>query len=258
MHIEHEELVRAKVPAFQGRDAGNNKLVLETLALHGPLIKYDIFKELKSKGVRHYPTISRRVDDLKRRGYLEIAGKRLITVGKRREESPTYALTWRGFIASLVIETVIVDVLRVFENNPLLKIDLPLEIPKEMMVNVLNELFTPREIKIIAHGLLVGFLRALPRNVESIKQENYLAYLVPGFTEVPEIRGKFKEKDLTKLLQIPGLLELTMDLIKTYEEQLHEALSGIRVIKRELERYTTSRKANATDQVIYNACMKKK
>jgi hypothetical protein len=244
MHIEYEEIIRTKVPALQGRDAKNNKLILETLALHGPLIKYDIFKVLKSKGIKHYPTISRRVDDLKKRGYLDIAGKRLIIVGKRREESPTYALTWRGFIASLVIETVIEDIPRVLKNNPLLKFDLPYEAPKEMIINVLEELFTPREMRIIASTLLIGFLRALPRNIESIRQENYLAYLVPGFKEMPEIMEKFEEKDLSKLLQIPGLLELALNLVKTYEEQLSEALKGIRVIKRELAKYIRTRKAH--------------
>ena len=243
MHIEHEEIIRAKVPALQGRAARNNKLILETLALHGPLIKYDIFKALKPKGVKHYPTISRRVDDLKKRGYLDVAGKRLTTVGKRREESPTYALRWRGFIASLVMETVIRDIPSVLEHNILLKFDLPHEIPKEMIINVMKELFTPREIGVIARALLVGFLRALPRDIESIEQENYLAYLVPGFAEVPEIREKFEEKDLTKLLQVPGLLNLALDLVKTYEMQVSELLDGIRVIKRELARYIKSRKA---------------
>ena len=242
MHIECEEIIRAKMPAFQGRDARNNKLVLETFALHGPLIKYDVFKALKSKGVKHYPTISRRVDNLRKRGYLDVAGKRLTTVGKRREESPTYTLTWRGFITSLVIEKVIEDIPSVLENNPLLKFDLPYEIPKEMVINVLRELFTPRETKIIARTLLVGFLRALPRNIESIKQENYLAYLVPGFAEVPEIREKFEEKDLSKLLKIPGLLDLVLNLIKTYEKQLSELLKGIRVMKSELAQYIQSAK----------------
>lgn len=240
MHMEYRELVRAKVPALHGRDAKNNRFILEILALHGPLIKYDIFKALKSKGVKHYPTISRRVDDLKKRGYLDVAGKRVITVGKRREHSSTYALTWRGFITSLVIESVVWNIPRVLENNPLLKFGLPYEVRKEMVVNVLNELFTPREMRIIARTLLLGFLRAVPRDIESIKQENYLAYLVPGFAEMPEIKEKFEEKDLTKLLQIPGLLELALNLVKTYEGQLSETLKGIRVIKRELARYLIS------------------
>jgi len=234
MNIDYEEIMTSKVPALHGRDAINNNLVLETLALHGPLIKYDIFKELKSKGIRYYPTISRRVDDLKRRGYIDVAGKRLITVGKRREKSPTYALTWRGFIASLMIETVIEDVITVMENDPLLWFDLPYKISKDFVINVLKELFTSREIGIMAHTLLSGFLRALPRNIESVEQEKYLAYLVPALVEAPEIREKFEKKDLSKLLKIPGLLDLALDLVTDYEDQILELLKGIKNIKKEL------------------------
>lgn len=251
MHIEYEEIVRAKVPALHGRDARYNKLVLETLALYGPLIKYDVFKALKSKGVKYYPTISRRIDDLKERGYLAVAGKRMTTVGKRREESPTYALTWRGFIASLVIETVIEDITSVLENNPLLKFDLPYEMPKEMVINILKEMFTPIEVGTIARALLVGFLRVIPRNIELIEEGNYIAYLVPALTEVPEIREKFEEKDLNRFLQIPGLLELLLDLVKTYERQLSEVLNGIQLIKRELARYSKSRKAKPLKSSLF-------
>lgn len=246
MHTESEEIIMAKVPAFRGRDARNNKLVLETLALKGPLIKYDIFKELKSKGVRHYPTISRRVDNLKQRGYLNVAGKRLIVVGKRKERSPKYSLTWRGFVASLAIETVKEKVLTVLENNPLLKFDLPYEVPKEMIINVLKELFSSREIGIAAHTLLVGFLTALPRNIESIKQENYFAYLVPGFLETPKIRERFERKDLNKVLQIPGLLEFALDLVNNYERQLSDMLIAIQIIKKELTKHIKSRKTRVT------------
>jgi len=239
MHIE-PELIKTKIGALRGRDEGNNRLVLETLALTGPLIKYDIFKALKPRGVRHYPTLSRRVDNLKERGYIAVTGKRPIKVGKKSDESPTYGLTWRGFIASLVIESVIENPIDVVEKNPLLKFDLLHKIPKKTVVDVLRELFTSREIGIIARAVLVGFLRALPRDIESIKQENYIAYLVPGLAEVPEIREKFEEKDLTKLLQIPGLLELASGLVEAYEGQLSEALSAIRVIKEELVKYMST------------------
>lgn len=240
MHIEPEELIKAKIGAFRGRDARNNKLVLETLALDGPLIKYDIFKTLKSKGVKHYPTISRRVDDLKERGYLAVAGKRLIKVGKRSEESPTYALTWRGFIASLVIESVIRDIPSVLENNSLLKFPLPPEVPREMVISVLKELFTPREIGIIAHAILVGFLKALPEDLESISEGEYIMHMLPAFARAPEVKEKIEKKDLTRLLQIPGLLELALDLINTYEKQLSELLKGMRAIRSELEQYVQS------------------
>lgn len=241
MHIELEGM-KTKVPVFRGRDAENNKLILEVIAFQGPLIKYDVFRSLKSRGVRYYPTISRRIDDLKKRGYLAVAGKRTISVGRRKEKSPTYALTWRGFIASLMIAPVIKDVPRVLECNPLLKFNLPFQAPKEMITNVIKELFSLKEIETIARVLLVGFLRALPRNIELIEQEKYLAYLVPGIIETPEIREKFEGKDLRRLLQIPGLLGWILDLVTTYEGQLLEAVKDIQILKQGLSKYVDSQK----------------
>lgn len=234
MNIDYEEIIKTKVPALRGRDAENNKLVLETLALHGPMIKYDVFKSLKAEGIKHYATISRRVDNLRKRGYLDVAGKRSITVGKREDESPMYSLTWRGFITCLTMKTVIGDIPTVLKKNPLLKLNLPYEVPKEVLINVMEELFTLREIGIISNAFLLGFLKALPRDIESIKQENYIAYMVPALTEAPEIKEKFEQKDLTKLLEIPGLLELALHLVEDYEEQLLKLMKGIKIIKREL------------------------
>lgn len=230
MHIEFEEFVRIRIPAFRGRDERNNRLVLETIALQGPLIKYDIFKALKSRNVKHYPTISRRVDGLKKKGYIDAAGKRVITVGKRVEESPTYGLTWRGLIASLTTNQVAREVSVVLKNNPLLRIPFP----KEIVTNVLNELFSPRETEVIVHALLEGFLRAIPRDIESIEQEKYIAYLIPAMAETPEIREKFEGKNLTKLYQIPGFLDFIMRLINASERQLTDLLAGVQIIKKEL------------------------
>ena len=36
--------------------------------------------------VKHYDKISRRVDDLRKKGYIDASGKRAITVGKRVED----------------------------------------------------------------------------------------------------------------------------------------------------------------------------
>jgi hypothetical protein len=233
VHIGFEEFVRIRIPAFRGRDERNNRLVLETIALQGPLIKYDIFKALKSRNVKHYPTISRRVDDLKKKGYIDAAGKRVITVGKRIEESPTYGLTWRGLVASLATDEVAREISAVLKNNPLLK----MPFPKEKVTNVLNELFTPRETKVLVHALLEGFLRAIPRDIESIEQGKYIAYLVPAMVEIPAIRERFEEKDLTKLYQIPGFLEFVMDLINASERQLADVLAGVQMIKKGLSTY---------------------
>ena len=242
MHTPELEGMKTKVPVFRGRDAGNNKLILEVIAFRGPLIKYDVFKSLKSRGVKHYPTISRRIDDLKRRGYLAVAGKRTVNVGRRKGKSLTYALTWRGFIASLMMPPVISDVTRVLDCNPLLRFDLPFQVPKEIVVDAIKELFSPKEIETITRALLIGFLRSLPRNIELIEQEKYLAYLVPGMMETPEVREKFEGKDLRRLLEIPGLLEWILDLVTTYEQQLAEAVKGIQIVKQGLSKYVESQK----------------
>jgi len=247
MHIEFTELVRAKIPVLRGRDEGNNKLVLETLALQGPLIKYDIFKALKTKNVKHYPTISRRVDDLKERGYLQVAGKRPIKVGKRSEESFTYALTWRGLVASLTIDIVAKEISTVLKINPLFEIPFS----KEMVINVLNELLTPREMRIVVYALLEGFLRALPRDIESIEQEKYIAYIIPALVETPKIQEKFEEKDLTRLFLIPGFLEFVVNLVNTFEKQLEDSLAGVQAIKRELDNYVqTAQKQKVETKIL--------
>jgi hypothetical protein len=241
MHIEFGELVRTRIPAFRGRDERNNRLVLETIALQGPLIKYDIFKALKQRNIKHYPTISRRVDDLKKKGYIAPAGKRIITVGKRTDESPTYGLTWRGLIASLVSDEVARQVSVVLKSNPLLEIPFP----KEIAIRVLNEIFTQRETEIVVRALLEGFLIAIPRDIESIEQEKYMAYLVPAIVETPTIREKFEEKDLTKLFQIPGFLEFVVGLVNASERQLSDMLAGVQTIKKELSAHIKA-KQNAS------------
>jgi len=232
-----KKLVLSKIPAFQGRDARNNQLILETLALTGPLIKYDIFKELKKVGVKHYPTISRRVDDLKRRGYIETAGTRLVKVGKRREESSTYGITWRGFIASLAIETIRKNIPIVLERNFLLEKVLPESVPKQIIINILNELFSQEELEVITGALLEGFLRAIPENIELIKEEEYIAYIIPALIKSPNVWSKISEKDLSKLFQIQGMPELFLKLIENFETQLIEMLEVIQTIKKQLKQF---------------------
>ena len=137
------------------------------------------------------------------------------------------------------MKTVNDNVAIVLEKNPLLKFNLPYDIPKDLLLNVIKELFTPREFSMVTNALLLGFLKALPRDIESIKEENYLAYVVPAFTEAPEIREDFQGKDWTKLLQIPGVHTLLLDLVGKYERQLLEFLKELRIIKRELTNYET-------------------
>jgi len=233
LYIE-KELVESKIAVLRGRGSVNNGAVLETLALEGPLIKYDLFKELKNSGKKIiYPTISRRVDDLVDRGYLEIAGTRTIVVGKRKDESSTYGLTWKGFIASLTIETVAQDILKVLEKNSHLKFPFSRKAP----LRIIREIFTKGELKLIGQALLTGYLRAIPKDLEYIKPEQYLAYLLPALTEAPKIQEKFKEKDLYGLLEIPEVFNFISKLLDDTEKKLEESLLGIKEIKKELNKY---------------------
>lgn len=92
------------IGAFEGKDSENNRLILEALALNGPSIKWGIYKVVKEQTT--YPTVSRRVDDLKKRGYIEVTGKKKIKVAKREKYTPAYWLTLKGLIAALTIEKV--------------------------------------------------------------------------------------------------------------------------------------------------------
>jgi len=248
LHIE-KELVESKIAILRGRGSANNETVLETLALEGPLIKYDLFKELKNSGKKIiYPTISRRVDDLVDRGYLEIVGTRTIVVGKRKDESSTYGLTWKGFIASLTIETVAQDILRVLEKNSHLKFPFPRKAP----LRIIGEIFTKEELKLIGQALLTGYLRAIPKDLEYIKPEQYLMYLLPALTEAPspEIQKKFEEKDLSRLLQIPEVSEFISKLLNDTEKMLEESLLSIKEIKKGLSKHLKTKEDESIKTIV--------
>jgi hypothetical protein len=240
MHIESEELVSSKIAALQGKGSRNNKLVLKILALGGPLIKYDIFKALKSEGIRNYPTISRRVDDLKRRGYLENAGTRLIRVGKRVEESHTYGLRWRGFIACLAIGDARENLIRVLENNHLLEKVLPNSVSKQIIIDILKELFSQEELETISRGILEGYLMAIPENLEWINEGELVAYIVPALIKSSSVWTLISKKDLSKLLSIKGLPELLLTMTTGFEMQLNQSLEAIKVLKGQLNQYVAT------------------
>jgi len=232
MHIE-KELIESKIRILRDKGSENNARILEILSSTGPLIKYDLFKELKSCGHKNfnketrYSTVSRRVDDLVNRGYLQPVGTRTIIVGKRKEESSKYGITWKGFIAVLTIETVADDIPKILEKNPQLQFPFPREAPIEMT----KAIFSNRELKAIAKGLVTGYLRAIPKDLELLKSEQMLMYLFPAMTEAPEIRERFDKKDVSKLLQIPGVLNFISSLLDTTEKALENSLVAIRDLK---------------------------
>lgn len=232
MHIE-KELIESKIRILRDKGSENNARILEILSSIGPLIKYDLFKELKTSGNKNsdketrYSTVSRRVDDLVNRGYLQTVGTRTIIVGKRKEESSKYGITWKGFIAGVTIENVAEDVLKILEKNP----HLPLPFPREAPIKVTRAIFSKRELKSITQALVTGYLRAIPKDLESLKPEQVLIYLFPAITEAPEIKESFEKKDASKLLQIPEVFTFISNWLNKSEEMLEESLGAIRNLK---------------------------
>jgi len=211
LHINFDELCELKIPALRGRAKTNNLLILETIAMCGPLLKYDVWKKLKERGIAEYSTITRRIDVLRKKGYLAEAGRRLTERGKQKAES-MYGLTWKGFIASSVSEKVRKNILEVIEKGPLLVLP-----EKEFVLLVINEVFEVRELERIVYFLIYGCLRVIP-NLEDIREEELVVWILHGATEIPpdllRINATTKKtKDLTKLLDNPRILQYVKERI---------------------------------------------
>ena len=231
-HINLDELSQMKIPALKGRARTNNLLILETIAIEGPLLKYGVYKKLKKRGIAEYSTVTRRIDSLKEKGYLDEADKRITERGKRKAES-MYGLTWKGFIASLVSEKVTGNVLQVIEKDPLLVIP-----EKEFVLLVLRDIFDPKEVEIMANHLLYGYLKAIP-NLESIEEEELGIWVLHALREVSPNTIKVteiveKKKDLTKLLDNPRILqyvkERILPIISEYERNFYALFQFFKVL----------------------------
>lgn len=200
------ELVSVKIPALSGRGAENNRLILKNIAMNGPMLKYDVHKNIQ---IGRYSTVSRRVDNLTERSYLSEAGKRTTERGKQTEES-MYGLTWRGFIASITIKEVRENILQVLRSNSLLAFP-----EKETVLLILEELVTQQELETIARSVLEAFLRIIP-NLELVDNDSLLAWFL-AIREKPELPDSFTlskmPKDAWELLDRPTILKVVKEKI---------------------------------------------
>lgn len=235
MHIDRE-LIESKIRMLRDKGAENNARILEIISSTGPLIKYDLFKELKSHDHKaldkqpQYSTVSRRVDDLVNRGYLQPAGARTIIVGKRQEESSKYGITWKGFIATLTIESAANEIPKILERNP----QLEFPFPRETSIEMIKAIFTNKELKAITKGLVTGYLRVIPKDLELLKPEQLIMFLFPAFTETPKTRERFERKDISRLLQIPGVLNFITSSLDAAEKTLEDSIVAVRDLKSKL------------------------
>jgi DNA-binding Lrp family transcriptional regulator len=78
---------KTKLSVFKGHEARLNRAIFHILALKGPLIIYDIHKEVKAqRGLKHTKStnVLRRIKALEESGYLEKAGTRKTLSGYER------------------------------------------------------------------------------------------------------------------------------------------------------------------------------
>lgn len=233
-HIILEEIVKQKIPILERRGARNNKRILEQIALNGPLLKYDVCLKLKLPQ-SHYGTISRRIDDLKKKKYLGEAGTRETKRGMQVEQTQ-FGLTWRGLIASLSLEKVRLNLLRVIEKQPLL------EFPeKTFVLMVIEEVFSSEELDEIVTKFLTGYLNAIPNTIEKIDDGDLLMSIFSAIPEISRMQSgqqipikNKKAKDLTKLLDKPRILnylkERILPRIDQFEKQLLQMYLAVHML----------------------------
>ena len=92
----------AKLSVFKGREAKLNKAIFQILALKGPLVAYDLYKEIRAqRGLRNtkYPIVLRRTKALEESGYLQKAGTRKTLPGSERM---LYRLSLKTYLALLL------------------------------------------------------------------------------------------------------------------------------------------------------------
>jgi hypothetical protein len=206
MHTYLEKSIESKISAFSGIASNNNRLIIKSIALNGPMLKYSI---TKSARIDRYSTASRRIDDLVERGYIAEAGKRATKRGRKAEE-PMYGLTWKGFIASMTIDEVRVDMLRVLDINPLLAFP-----EKELILPLIEEIMTPQELETVSISLLEAMLATIP-DLELVEDNQlfFVAMSAFGKIRLPKNFTLSKiPKDAWKLLDKPAILRIVKEKI---------------------------------------------
>jgi len=91
-----------RVSVFKGHEAKLNKAIFRILALKGPLIIYDIHKEvIAQRGLRHtrYASVNKRVRFLEESGYIKKIGIKKTKAGFK---AAIYELTVRAYLAIIL------------------------------------------------------------------------------------------------------------------------------------------------------------
>jgi len=216
MHINQKQL-KAKISIFMGRASEKNNQVLEVIALNGPLLKYDVNRFVGW----HYSTVSRRIDDLNRRGYLTESGTRKTQKG---DQETLFGLSWSGLIASLISENVRANIFNVIElNMETLQTGKNTFIKFSQIFSLLKKISTvynEEQIAVLVKSLFLGYLSSSAPSLENMMEiadypgvDNLMwsmMVLQQSFQYMSDENGENAVDilDVVKLVDDPEVLEL--------------------------------------------------
>jgi len=237
VHISHE-LVKQKIPILSDRASENNRQVLMTIALKGPLLKYDVRSEIGSE----YSTISRRIDDLLKKGYLVEAGTRITQRGVPETQ---YGLTWIGLVASLAIDEVMKNALEVMQKNltslntkDLQDIGFNFVKIYALVREFFESILTTQQIEAFTKALFKGYLNSPVPSLDhlagaegSLSIENLswvMIVLQSSWSEISNLPDgqPIPVMDIIGLLDNPDILSLTQSLLLQASERFKEGLEN--------------------------------
>jgi hypothetical protein len=233
-----QDIGEQRILLFSEKGAENNRRILRYIALNGANLKYDIAKKAGTVG---YSTVSRRIDDLIDRGYLAEADRRPTLRGKQTEES-MYGLTWKGFVAIITLGEVRSNIPKVLRSNPLLGFP-----EKDLVLELLDELFTREEIQVFMNSLVEALLEIIP-DLESMEDQQLPVLLFSALTRISPPKNFKLSKipdDVLELLDRPAILRIVKEYAVPYLRgyasqirtmyQLVSALSGFGTLLSSLE-----------------------
>jgi DNA-binding PadR family transcriptional regulator len=100
--VARREGNRGRISIFKGREAKLNRAIFHVLALKGPLIIYDIFKEVKTRRRlrrTRYASVNKRVRLLEKSGYIKKIGVKRTKAGFK---ASIYELSAKAYLAILL------------------------------------------------------------------------------------------------------------------------------------------------------------
>jgi hypothetical protein len=225
MKNDQNELVALKIPALRGRDSSTNAMILELIALKGPQTIWNV-NRLLERTRKQYSTIFRAITRLKKRGYLTKTGT--VKMEKKRGRTPVYGLTWRGLVTSLASDNVCGNVIAALNKNS----HLQLPFPRDVVSLMARELFTDEEITDLVSRLFEGFVRGIPRDIESIPEEKLGGYIFSALIETPPSGLKeMGKKDFNILLRYPTFVKWLNQMLENSEKQLEQQLEGVKKVR---------------------------